>query len=206
MPKAKVKSVERAKKLKVREQKKSRDVVRFKQKQAHSLEHFRSSLTEGYEFWLLHGSNFLVSSYDEGLWDPLFPEVYEGRAVSRTDLFRRLFKTHLDPTTNHLTPAGTKTVAWCSLKPDQMYALVYRARAVARKDGGNPFEPGQPEVWDFLNSVMANFVEKMDAIGRTEEGKFRLPVEDYGKLLPEAVAATIGNLTGVEDPTEDRTS
>lgn len=29
-------------------------------------------------FWLCHGVNYLVSDHNQGLWTPLFPEIYEG--------------------------------------------------------------------------------------------------------------------------------
>lgn len=181
---------------------KAREAARFREKSASSLAHFTSNPQTGYEFWLLHGLNFLLSSYEEGVWSPAFPEVYTGKAVARTVLFRRVLDRCLDPKTNSLTPSGTKSIVWTSLKPKEMFALVFRAKRLAGSMGGNSMSPAQPQVWKFLHEVMEEFTRTLDASGKTDEGSITLPVDQYGKVLPQAVADTIANLSGVSDPAD----
>ena len=30
-------------------------------------------------FWLCHGVNYIVSNHEQAIWNPLFPEIYEGK-------------------------------------------------------------------------------------------------------------------------------
>jgi hypothetical protein len=187
-------------KLKDRQVTRAREAAKFREKRWSSFAQFTKNPETGYEFWLLHGANFLLSSYDEGLWNPVFPEAYEGKTVTRTELFKRVIEAHLNTTTNQLSPAGTKTILWCSLKPKEMFALVVRARQFAWAKKGNPITQAQPEVWHFFHTVMEEFAKRLDGTGKTKEGKFTLPVDQYGKTLPKAVADTVANLSGVVDP------
>jgi hypothetical protein len=181
----------------------AREAVQFKAKKNTSLVHFTTSPKTGYEYWLLHGSNYLMSSYESGLWSPMFPEVYVGKTLTRNELFKRVLEAHLNPETNQLSPAGTKVILWCSLKPKEMFALVVRARTLAWAKKGDPLAQAQPEVWHFLHTVMDEFSRSLDKNGNTEGGRFRLPADQYGQELPKAVADTIANLTGVVGPTSD---
>ena len=168
----------RAKKAKERSSDRAGERVRkeslFKKKKATSLAHFITNPETGYEFWLHHGANFLLSSYEEGLWSPTFPEVYVGKAISRTELFRRVMAAHFDDATNLLSPAGTRTIIWTSLKPKEMFALVVRARSFAWAKKGDPLTPGQPEVWYFLHEVMGKFSEELDSKKKTTSGSLSL--------------------------------
>ncbi len=183
-----------------RQLEKAREATKFKAKQANSLDHFATRQDIGYEFWLLHGVNYLLSSYEEGVWSPLFPEAYLGKPVTRAELFKRVLAQHLNKVTNQLSPEGMRSVLWSSLKPAEMFSLVNRAKKYAREHDGDPLAQSQPEVWHFLHTVMEEFSKGLDAKGKTVNGKLSLPVEQYGVLLPEAVAETVSNLSGVQGP------
>lgn len=197
----------RAKKSKEKEKDRqlvrAREAVKFKVKRVTAFSKFAASpeigTGTGYEFWLLHGMNFLLSSYIDGLWTPMFPEIYQGKTVPRTDVFKRLLKTHLDTTTNLLSPLGTKAILWASLKPPEMHALVLRARRLASDQKKNPMTEGQPDVWNFLHEVMGKFSSHLDEQKKTQGGSFQLP-ESYGEVLPQIVADTVANLSGVPTP------
>jgi hypothetical protein len=184
---------------------KAREATKFREKKKHSLEHFTLNPQTGYEFWLIHGSNFLLSSYEQGVWSPAFPEIYEGKTVTRTALFKRVLEAHLDATTNQLSPSGTRTILWCSLKPREMFALVNRAKKFVWAAKGDPVAQGNPEVWHFLYTVMGEFLKGLDASGKTKDGKFLLPVEQYGELLPRALADTASQMSGINGPAEEST-
>lgn len=196
----------RAKKAKERTRdrqiERAREAVTFKKKKNTSLAHFTSNPLTGYEFWFHHGANFLMSSYEEGLWSPVFPEVYAGKLVARTEFFKRVMDSHFDAKTNQLTPEGTKTILWTSLKPKEMFALVVRARQYAWAAKRDPMAPGSPEVWHFLHEVMGKFTEKLDSEKKTNAGSFTIPADQYGKILPQAIAATVSELSGVPDPSD----
>lgn len=169
------KTRERAKQLKSLAVKKAHKAVQLKKKHAASLATFKSDPTLGYEFWLVHGANFLLSPYKEGVWSPVYPEIYAGKAVSRSDLYRRLLDRHLDAKTNRLSNTGTRALVWLAMKPDQMFKIVYRARALARKNGKDPHAPGQADVWDLLYTLIEDhFLAYLNANGNTVDGQFTL--------------------------------
>lgn len=184
----------------------SREKVRIKEaaflrkKSAHSLVTFQTNPQTGYEYWFAHGANFLLSSYSEGLWTPLYPEVYEGKTLTRSEFFRRLIDRHYDSTSRKLSPEGTRTVIWCSLKPKEMFALVGRARGFSWKADLDPRTPANPQVWSFLDSVMKEFSARLDEAEKTDSGSIRVDPDAYGRVLPEAVARTIAAISGVPDP------
>jgi hypothetical protein len=178
----------------------ARDAAQFKTKKKDSFDHFVSNPVAGYEFWMLHGTNFLLSSFDSGLWSPIFPEAYAGKSVTRTEFFKRVLEKHMNQTTNQLSPDGTKAVLWASMKPKEMWDMVYRARKLAFSRGGDPVEQAQPDIWHFLHTVMGEFIRHLDAQKKTEEGRFSLPTEGYGPSLPEALASTVSGLSGISDP------
>jgi hypothetical protein len=67
----------------------------------------------GYQFWLAHGANYLNSSYDEGVWRPLF-DVYEGEVFSRERLMSTVQVMLSD------TPVlGGLLMAWCAMQPEK---------------------------------------------------------------------------------------
>lgn len=103
----------------------------------------------GYDFWRAHGVNYLASNYDGGLWEPVFPEIYQGSVISSEVLFRRIL-THLTDVTGRLTETGLKCLLWVSLKPDELHKMVYRVHRFVKLNGGEPREPMDPHVWTFL--------------------------------------------------------
>jgi hypothetical protein len=150
-----------------------------RKKRADSLEHFVSS---EYEFWLLHGMNFLTSNYAEGVWSPLFPDIYETGfdSLDRTTIMKRLSESHLDPETNRLSETGTRCFAWVALKPKEMWELVFRIRRsqtheLRDKSWIESRKPANPSVWSLIYEAM-NFVSAgLEAKGRTKDGQFTLP-------------------------------
>jgi hypothetical protein len=150
----------------------------IKKKRADSLAHF---VTDEYEFWLVHGLNFLSSDYNQGLWEPLFPEAYQEGfiALDRTTITRRFMSRYLDTTTNKLSVVGTKCLAWLALKPDEMFELMYRLRKAQPPSDVTPAmasrRPANPSVWAGVHEAMNLVSAGLDAKGQTKGGQFTLP-------------------------------
>jgi hypothetical protein len=194
----------RAKKAKERSKdraiERARKAVVFKAKKATSLAHFVSD-PSGYEFWYLHGPNFILSSYGEGVWSPLFPEIYNGKAVSRSEVFKRVMDKHYDNEKEELSDSGTKALLWCSLKPGEMFRLVSRARVYAWAKKNDPKAPASPAVWEFLDKVMGAFANVIESKSITQGGRLHISADKYETLLPEVIQATVSALSG-GDPSE----
>ncbi len=107
----------------------------------------------GYDFWLVHGLNFLSSDYDTGVWDPVAPEIYHNRGVTRTQLYTRVMNRYLDPETNQLSPAGIHCLMWMALKPHEMYPLVWKIKWKSKEYGGEFLKEGDGQVWYLFQSL-----------------------------------------------------
>lgn len=139
-------------------------------------------VSEEYEFWLAHGMNFLSSDYTQGLWEPLFPEVYnEGfTAFDRTTIVNRLLDKYLDKATNRLSPVGTKCLAWFSLKPHEMFDFVWRMRrSQPHHHTDKPWvearKPANPSLWERVHEAMNTVAAGLEAGGQTKDGEFTMP-------------------------------
>lgn len=196
----------RAKKAKKRESERllaqAREAASFKARNAASFAAFQKNPEIGYEFWFHHGLNFLASSYEEGVWDPLFPEIYQGKTVTRTEVFRRLMDRHFHPSDQKLSPSGTRAVLWASLKPKEMFTLVHRGKKLSWAKDIDPCTPAGPEIWNFLHEAMSYLVVHLEEREKTTEGRLQIGSTPYAKILPEIVAHTVANLSGVPDPSE----
>jgi hypothetical protein len=144
-----------------------------------SLENFVSS---EYEFWLLHGMNFIASNYEEGVWSPLFPEAYSPgfAALDRTTITKRLMGSYLDPESNRLSEKGTRCLAWVALKPKEMWELVFRIRRsqtheIQDASWVESRKPANPSVWALVQEAMNLIASGLEAKKLTVGGRFRLP-------------------------------
>lgn len=118
----------------------------------------------GYDFWRLHALNYFTSDYQNGLWEPLFPEAYTGTPVGTEVLYTRILNRHLGPD-KRLSDAGVRCLIWVSLKGTEMYPLVWKVTYRARLYGGDPHAAGDPQTWmtlEFLGALMKKSAVKWD--------------------------------------------
>jgi len=107
----------------------------------------------GYDFWVVHGINYLSSLYSEGLWDPIAPELYQGVHVSSEKLYTSIMNRYLDPTTKRLGPTGIHCFMWMAMKPHEMYPLVWKIKWKANEYGGDPLKEGDGHTWYLFESL-----------------------------------------------------
>lgn len=193
----------RAKKAKERTKdrqlQRAREAAVFKAKRETSLVSFVENPQTGYEFWYLHGLNYILSSYETGLWEPLFPEVYAGKLLSRAEVFKRIMAKHFDDKERELSDAGTKAILWSSLKPKEMFSLVVRIRKAGWDADEDPKAPMAPHVWEFMHNVMNAFLQTVNKKS-LKDGKLSIDSEKYGDYLHEAIASTVAERSGVAGP------
>jgi len=100
-------------------------------------------------FWVCHGVNYLMSNYEEGLWTPLFPMLYEGNVPLIGDVTNAVL--HGD--------ADKHTLAWTI--HDRRIIWVYVQEAVRRLTAAGYSEdvdqvakrPHQPLVWEMFHQM-----------------------------------------------------
>ena len=118
----------------------------------------------GYDFWLLHGVNYLS--------DNPFPGLYRGDQIYRSVIFSYITEKYL--VGDVLTPQGRKCLTWASTLPDELYRSVLYVKAFARKYKRDPYQPNDPYVRVGIETVATLMVS-----GQTDWGKGYDTVEDY---------------------------
>ena len=121
-----------------------------------ALDQFAANLQgQGHEFWVFHAMNFFSSPLDQGMWIPLFPEIYEGVLPRRDTMHKRVMNRHMDPATNTLSDAGVQCVLWMAMRAREMFPLVWKVRAQVRRHGGDPHKPRDVHTWTVLAALGA---------------------------------------------------
>jgi len=144
--------------------------------------------------WLAHGANFLASDYEEGTWDPVFPEVYTGDPdnynQANHDAFRkRLMDRYWNAKTEEWVGAeGKVIVAWATVTPEPAYVFYLEGiRLLADAGVEEPFEviwaPHNGIIWEFLNQIRARL--EAESTRRQRDG---VP-DPVQRLLDEASAS-----------------
>ena len=151
---------------------KRREAKRAKRKVAHktavraplvdrvlSLPGLETWTDEEYGTWLAHGVNYLVSNYEAGIWEPLFPDIYEGRTVSRESAMVALHdKFWKGPGEDDFLPEGEAPCAWAL--QERRPAYIFRQMALLELRKENPrdaeallMQPHNPVVWSVFNII-----------------------------------------------------
>lgn len=88
---------------------------------------------EQYRFWLAHGVNYLVSDYDNGLWEPMFPTIYEGGTVDSEMMATAITKKFapLADKDKHWPKAGRTAMSWSLITREVVY--IYYREALRRQ-------------------------------------------------------------------------
>ena len=84
-------------------------------------------------FWMAHGINFLNSDYGEGLWSPLFPEIYEDEPlVPEPETIIQRVKAHfnVDDVDGDWPMKAQTVVAWTA--QDREIFWIYKKEALRR--------------------------------------------------------------------------
>jgi len=112
-------------------------------------------------FWVCHGVNYLASDYEEAIWRPLFPELYEGRVYTE--------KTIVQTVTAHCSGAelsddtgysdGKAIVAWTVQDKATHYSFQQQSLQGAKKshpdDDAEQLiqQPHQSDVWRVFSKM-----------------------------------------------------
>ena len=91
-----------------------------------------------YLFWIGHGLNMLASSYKEGTWTPVFPDLYgEGRQITEDEISAYIMG-HYDKETNTWTSEGRCAVGWANSTVVNIYSVQQKCLAEAQKNSVDP--------------------------------------------------------------------
>ena len=121
-------------------------------------------------FWIAHGVNFLHSNFDEGVWNPLFPEVYEGKPIDMDRISNRLVA--FVGGAEELTPEQQVVLGYAFQDRLAQYAFKLEAERRLQEKGDTEPEvtarlPHQPVVWELFHMLDGLGIQKEDP----DEGK-----------------------------------
>lgn len=123
--------------------------------------------TEEWSFWIAHGINYLLSSYSEGIWNPLFPEIYGGKSISRESIAQRA-SSHFSKDED---PLKLYVLAWCVHTKRTIFT--YKQAAELLVKGNDPEtnsterakEPRCDEVWKLFDNLAKEIQKKISVSG-----------------------------------------
>lgn len=153
-------------------------------------EFVRPGERHGYHFWTHHVLNFFASDYHNGVWEPLFPEIYKNVEVPAKATHTRVLQKFLDTSTNRLSDTGVKCILWMSLKNHEMFRLVLRLRLQIRKLKGNPIAERDPKAWVVVDMLGQQL---KDSCNQWEE--FKGVQLDYENLVADSVDKVLVDLS-----------
>ena len=128
-----------------------------------------------YVFWLCHGANFLASNEEEGLWEPIFEGIYNGRlpdpeTVAKTVLDK--YAAEMEADSEEFTGIPHSVLAWTLTEKSMIRVYKYEAeRRLLEKDpecdaAELARQPHNPVVW----GVMAEIKQRsLEAIPKHDE-------------------------------------
>ena len=106
-------------------------------------------------FWIGHGANYLASDYDEGIWNPVVPSIYEGEVLTPEALTQAILGRFRDDK----SPAGKAVLAWTVQDKNIVYIFAKEAlRAVKKADPSCDASatvrlPKHPAVWEVFHGI-----------------------------------------------------
>ena len=139
---------------------------------------------DDYLFWLCHGVNYLTSDSEQGLWDPLFEDIYAG-AMPDPEMVAQAVMTryHDEMEAGEFGGLPRAVLAWTVLDRDVM--SIYKHEAVRRIKALDPEcdaedqarKPHNPTVWTLMDKVRARSLAAGDAMDE-DEAKFAAIPDD----------------------------
>lgn len=114
---------------------------------------------ENQKWWLCHGINHILSNYKEGIWTPLFPEIYETGLAPEPEQIAKTLMSKYEGIENWPLEVTT-ALAWSVQNRTIVYAYyqeVIRQMSLLSPDS-NPEElsrrPHNAVVWRLMHSMM----------------------------------------------------
>lgn len=120
--------------------------------------------SEEYTYWLVHGLNYLASSYDEGLWQPPFEGLYQGLTYTAQEVLSVIksepYMIEETPTSSGLILGG-----WAALGVEGTYAFkkeLMRKAKLKNMDSKDLKQPCNEVTWTSFNQLKQNLIIKQE--------------------------------------------
>lgn len=145
-------------------------------------------------WWVANGINCFQSDYDEGIWSPAFPEIYEEGHTLNNEIVRNWLTQHFNEEDSSWTDEG-RHAAGLVMSPVPVILVISHkckdAAALAQEEGEaevDPFSAACEPVWKVFDEM------KKEIIAREEKN-----AEEAAKAAEEAVDDTPADTDAVSD-------
>ena len=102
-------------------------------------------------WWVANGVNYLRSDYDEGVWSPVFPEIYEDGYEITIETIKGYLTQHFNPEDNSWTAEGRRAIGMVMSPVEAVYAIATKCIDVANAADLDPKSPKCDPVWQVFN-------------------------------------------------------
>ena len=113
-------------------------------------------------FWVCHGANYLASDYNEAIWRPVFPGLYEGRTYTEEGIVKRVMAHfNADLKDDEGYSVGKAVVAWAIQDKATHYSFQRQCVNAATKNHPDADvddliqQPHQSDVWRVFDRTKA---------------------------------------------------
>ena len=102
-------------------------------------------------WWVANGLNYLASDYDEGIWSPVFPEIYDDDFEITVELIKNYLNQHFNAEDNTWTTEGRRAIGIVMSPVQAVYTLAQKCISEARAAEVDPTTPKCEPVWKVFN-------------------------------------------------------
>ena len=115
-------------------------------------------------FWMCHGTNFILSDFSKGTWNPLFDGIYEGRLPSPADVGRTIM-TQYGPDASTWPPEAMQAMAWTMQPKATVYvylqvALQKATLAKVKDPQTTILNPANTFTWETFDMLRTELTRK----------------------------------------------
>ena len=117
-----------------------------------------------YTFWLVHGLNYLASSYEDGIWQPPFEGLYQGLTYTSQEILS-VIKSEPYMVKENPTSAGLILGGWAALGVEGTYAFKNEIVRKAKTNTKTPKVlkgPYNEITWKSFNQLKQNLINKQE--------------------------------------------
>tara|TARA_X000000950_G_scaffold200081_2_gene240889 strand:+ start:13304 stop:13966 length:663 start_codon:yes stop_codon:yes gene_type:complete len=120
-------------------------------------------------WWVGNILNYFASDYDEGVWSPVFPEIYDEGAELHQDDVTAYLTQHFNEEEKTWTAEGERAVAICMSPPHAIYAIAQKClQGCQEKDPDAELElediqtAKNDAVWQVLDFMKKEITERRE--------------------------------------------
>lgn len=112
------------------------------------------------KFWAANGVNHILSNYKDGVWSPMFPQIYEGVEIGYEEMANSILSSI--PENTEWPKEHKVALAWITQPRNVIFGMYLECLKLQKETDPDNFtnsvrEPHNPIFWERLNKV----VEKM---------------------------------------------